>query len=226
MLKENYEVIAGCHLFKGLDKKEITSICDALQYKKKTYKKGEVMFEEGEDCDHLGILLKGKIELSTFFISGDVSSLITLGPSAIFGEAILFSPNDHYPISITSLTDTEILYLDKPTLIELMEEHPAFLENYLGLLSKKLLFLNDKFKLLSLSTIRGKIAHVLIKLSKEQGKLTVKLPFSKEKMALHICTRRPSLSRELSKMKHDGLIDYDKSIVKILDYDALTDELF
>jgi len=226
MLEKNLEIIQACHLFKNITKEETISICNQIQHKKTSYKKGQIMFEEGDDCTNLGIVLSGKIELSTFFISGDVSSLITMGPSSIFGEAVLFSPNDQYPISITSLTKTEVLYIDKASLIELMEEHPKFLENYLELLSKKLLFLNDKFKLLSLSTIRGKIAHVLIKLSKEQNSMIVKLPFSKEKMALHICTRRPSLSRELSKMKHDGLIDYDKSIVKILDYDALTDELF
>jgi|LGVE01.1.fsa_nt_gb CRP-like cAMP-binding protein len=226
MLEKNYEAISQSHLFNGLDGKEIIEICTELQYKIAPYKRGETLFDEGESCESLGIVLTGKIELSTYFISGDVSSLITMGPSGVFGEAILFSPNDHYPISITALTQAEVLYIDKETLIGLMEIHPKFLENYLGVLSKKLLFLNDKFKLLSLSTIRGKIAHMLIKLSKEQKSHTVKLPFSKEKMALHICTRRPSLSRELSKMKHDGLIDYDKSIVKIIDYDALSDELF
>lgn len=226
MIDKNYEVIKNCNLFQQLDKEEIEAICDTLPHKIVKYAKGETIFDEGEHCEALGLVLKGKIELSTFFVSGDVSNLITLGPSDIFGEAILFSPKDDYPISITAVTACEILYLNKQTLIHTMEEHPIFLENYLNLLSRKLLFLNDKFKLLSLSTIRGKIAHVLIKLSKEQNSMTVKLPFSKEKMALHICTRRPSLSRELSKMKHDGLIDYDKSIVKILDYDGLADELF
>ncbi|MBI9012833.1 MAG: Crp/Fnr family transcriptional regulator [Clostridiales bacterium] len=226
MIKKNYEVISQCYLFNGLEKEKIIELCDMLQPKITPYKKGQTLFEEGEICSALGIVLKGKMELSTFFISGDVSNLITMGPSDIFGEAILFSPNDHYPISITALSDLEVLYIDKPTLIETMEHSPKFLENYLGLLSKKLLFFNDKFKLLSLSTIRGKIAHVLIKLSKEQNSSIVKLPFSKEKMALHICTRRPSLSRELSKMKAEGLIDYEKSIIKILDYDALADELF
>lgn len=226
MLEKNYEVISQCYLFNGLDKETITNICKVLQNKVTHFKKGQTLFEEGETCTSLGIILKGKIELSTFFISGDVSNLITMGPSDIFGEAVLFSPNDHYPISCTAITDVEIVYIDKKTLIDTMELYEKFLENYLGLLSKKLLFFNDKFKLLSLSTIRGKIAHVLIKLSKEQKSNTVKLPFSKEKMALHICTRRPSLSRELSKMKADGLIDYEKSNVKILDYDALADELF
>lgn len=226
MITKNYDVIANCQLFKNLNKDEIIDICNSISTKVVKYHKNEMIFDEGDHCEALSIILSGKVELSTYFISGDVSNLITLNPSDIFGEAILFSHLNDYPISVTSLANTEILMLTKADIIHIMEEHPHFSENYLALLSKKLLFLNDKFKLLSLSSIRGKIAHVLIKLSKEQKTKKVKLPFSKEKMALHICTRRPSLSRELSKMKSDGLIDYEKSFVTILDYEGLVEELF
>lgn len=226
MLSKNYEVISKCQLFKNLSKEEINEICEISSTKVVKYHKNEMIFDEGDHCEALSIILRGKVELSTYFVSGDVSNLITLNPGDIFGEAILFSHLNDYPISVTALANTEILQLTKHDIMQIMEAHPKFLENYLALLSKKLLFLNDKFKLLSLSSIRGKIAHVLIKLSKEQNSKEVKLPFSKEKMALHICTRRPSLSRELSKMKSDGLIDYEKSVVTILNYDGLVDELF
>lgn len=226
MINSNYDILSKCQLFKGMNTSEIEGICSLLSMKVTKHKKLQHLFDEGDDCNSLGIILKGKVELSTFFISGDVSNLITLNEGDIFGEAILFSQNHHYPISITALTDVEILFLSKPEILKTIESNTNFLENYLLLLSTKLLFFNDKFKLLSLNTIRGKITHVLIKLSKEQNSLKVKLPFSKEKMALHICTRRPSLSRELAKMKKDGLIDFNKSIIQILDYDALIDELY
>lgn len=226
MLTKYYDVISKCQLFHNISNQEIIKICDALKANIFSFKKGELIVDEGAPCDTVSIILIGKVELHTFFISGDVSSLITLNPSHVFGEAILFSQENKYPISATAITQTEILRLRKKDVLRLMESHPLFLENYLGLLSKKLLFLNDKFKLLSLSTIRGKIAHVLIKLTKEQNSMTINLPFSKEKMALHICTRRPSLSRELSKMKSEGLIDYEKSKIKILDYEGLSSELY
>ncbi|MBN2796576.1 MAG: Crp/Fnr family transcriptional regulator [Clostridia bacterium] len=226
-MNSNYlPTLLKCQLFKEMHAEEIERLCDQYKGRKFTFQKGEIIVDEGDHCDSISILLNGTVELHTFFISGDIASLITLSPGDIFGEAVIFSPVEEYPISALSITDTEILRLSKKDILNLMEEYPQILENYLALLSKKLLFLNDKFKLLSLSTIRGKIAHVLIKLSKEQKSMTVKLPFSKEKMALHICTRRPSLSRELGKMKSEGLIDFDKSIITILDYDTLSAELF
>lgn len=226
MINKYIETLKTCDLFISIEENEIKNICEEIECTFKKYSKGDLIFDEGDPCEAMSIILKGKLELHTFFISGDVSNLITLNPGDIFGEAILFSKKDEYPISVTAIQDTIVLQLSKMDILKIMDQHSRFLENYLRLLSGKLLFLNDKFKLLSLTTIRGKIAHVLIKLSKEQNSMTVKLPFSKEKMALHICTRRPSLSRELAKMKKDGFIDFDKSIVTILDYDALTDELF
>ncbi len=226
MIKKNYDTLSKCQLFKNMSFEEVEKICDLETINIMEYKKHETIFHEGDPCNTLGIILNGKVELSTYFISGDVSNLITLEQSNIFGEAVLFSNKHEFPISVTTVSDASILFLSKDNILTIIKSNPKFLENYLNLLSTKLLFFNDKFKLLSLSSIRGKIAHVLIKLSKDQNSMTVKLPFSKEKMALHICTRRPSLSRELAKMKKDGLIDYEKSIVKILDYDLLTDELY
>lgn len=226
MLEKNYNIISNCQLFSNIKHEEIKEIFNDIKPTINKYSKSASIFDDGDTCNAIGIILEGKIELSTYFISGDVSTLITLSAGNIFGEGIIFSRNDTFPISITSITNVEILYFTKDNLLEIIKKHPLFLENYLLLLSTKLLFLNDKFKLLSLNTIRGKISHVLIKLSKEQNSLKIKLPFSKEKMALHICTRRPSLSRELSKMKSEGIIDYNKSIITILDYEQLKDALF
>jgi CRP-like cAMP-binding protein len=219
-------VLKSSQLFKNLEEKSILDFLASKKYLIKKYKKNETIFDKGQQCSNLSIVLEGKIELSNFLVSGDVSSLVTLSKSHFFGEAIIFADENTYPISAVAIKDCQILHISKDHLLELMELHPQMVERYLSLLSKKILFLNDKFKLLSLTSIRGKISHVLLKLSKEQSSLTVKLPFSKEKMAGHISTRRPSLSRELSQMKTDGLIDYEGSTRKILDLEGLEESLY
>lgn len=226
MIKEYTQVLAQADLFKSLDPKVIDDLLTTYASGIKIYKKHQTIFDAGDTCHSLSIILKGKVELSNYLISGDVSNLVTLSTGHIFGEAILFAPESIYPLSSTAVTTSHILQLKKSQVLSLMAMYPQFNEDYLCLLSKKLIFLNDKFKLLSMTTIRGKIAHVLLKLSKEQESLEVKLPFSKEKMASHISTRRPSLSRELSKMKSEGLIDYQRSTVTLLDVEGLEDYLY
>lgn len=226
MYNKYLSILQNSEVFKNLDQTAIIDFLSSNKYAVKRYKKHESIFDKGQKCSTLSIVLEGKIELSNFLVSGDVSNLVTLSQGHFFGEAILFAKENAYPISAVAITDACIIHISKETLLELMNQHPQIVESYLSLLSQKILFLNDKFKLLSLTTIRGKIAHVLLKLSKEQNSLTVNLPFSKEKMAGHISTRRPSLSRELSKMKEDGLIDYERSTIKILDLEGLEDELY
>ena len=226
MSKEYIHVLSQTDLFNNLPIATIESLLKTFNGSIRHYKKGETIFDAGDLCQSLGIILKGKVELSNFLISGDVSNLVTLSTGHIFGEAVIFAPSNIYPISATSMVNSYILHLKKDEILNLMKEHSSFNEDYLCLLSKKLIFLNDKFKLLSMTTIRGKIAHVLLKLSKEQNSLEINLPFSKEKMASHISTRRPSLSRELSKMKSEGLIDYEKSKITILDVEALNHYLY
>ncbi len=213
-------------LFKKINNEELDNIFKEIHPHIANYYKNDIIAEDGDTCNKIGIVLEGMLELSTFFISGDVSNLITLKPGDTFAEGIIFSPEDTYPISILAIKKSKILYLTKEELLYLMNKNPIFLENYLFLLSKKLLFLNDKFKLLSLSTIRGKIAHILINLSKKQNSLTVKLPFTKEKMAIYISNKRPSISREFKNMKNEGIIDYKNSIVKILDMEKLKNEVY
>ncbi len=225
-MEKYYKTIKKSSLFKNISEEELDMMFEKINPIISSYNKYDTIAEDGDDCNRIGIVLDGAIELSTFFISGDVSNLITLERGGVFAEAIIFSPRETYPISVTAIKNTKILYLTKSELLILMNNNPIFLENYLLVLSKKLLILNDKFKLLSLSTIRGKIAYILLNLAKEQKTHIVKLPFTKEKLAIFISNKRPSVSREFKNMKNDGLIDYDHSIVKILDMDRLQDEVY
>ena len=77
-----------------------------------------------------------------------------------------------------------------------------------------------------LSTLRKKLALYLLTEYKESGELTFKIKLNRKRLSEHLAVERPSLSRELIKMKEDGLIDFEQSSFKILDENALEEELF
>ncbi|HSQ33719.1 MAG TPA: helix-turn-helix domain-containing protein, partial [Peptostreptococcaceae bacterium] len=56
---------------------------------------------------------------------------------------------------------------------------------------------------------------------KMQNNIFVDLSISKQRLSEYLGIPRPSLSRELMNMKNDGLIDYDRNIVKIIDLEGL-----
>ncbi len=117
------------------------------------------------------------------------------------------------------------MFINKENIVHGLMHHPILLENFLSLLSNKLLMLNRKVKVLSSDSIRQKICTFLIKEYKVQKNTKLHIPLSRKAMAEHMGIQRPSLSRELIKMKEDGLIEYDKKIIEILDIVGIEDEI-
>jgi len=180
---------------------------------------------EGDDCDNLGIIISGKVELQSIYPSGKILTLTQVLPGQIFGEAILFSKQHKYPVSVTAAEKTTVMFINKENIVHGLMHHPILLENFLSLLSNKLLMLNRKVKVLSSDSIRQKICTFLIKEYKAQKTTKLHIPLSRKAMAEHMGIQRPSLSRELIKMKEEGLIEYDKKIIEILDTVGIEDEI-
>lgn len=225
-MKYDMKALSSCILFCGLTEDEIQIMLGNMQVVEKNFLKNVLIYSEGDPCNSIGIVLEGEIELQNIYPSGKIATLSSLRSGDIFGEAILFSRKNTYPISICSKTEAAILFIEKKDILNGLTQSPVFLNNFLRLLSSKLLLLNQKVKVLSLDTLRQKLSHFLLKAYSEQGTKKIATGMSRKKMAESLSVQRPSLSRELIKMKADGLIDFKKSTIQILDIDALEDILF
>ena len=215
-----------CILFKNLSETNIAFLLRAVAYQLETYSRGETIAIEGDPCDRIGVVIDGKVELQNICPSGKVMTLTQLEKGMVFGEAILFSGKHVYPISITAAVKTEILFFKKEEVVHMLTHHPMVLENYLSLLSNRLFMLNGKLKTLSLETLRQKLCDFILKEYKQQKKLTLSMAMSRKEMAEHMDVQRPSLSREMINMQDEGLIDFDKHTITILDLEALETILF
>lgn len=218
-------LVSKCILFRNLRPENIDALLRFLDHKIVSYEKNSLIAQEGDFCDSIGIVLNGKLELQTIYPSGKVSTLTQLTEGNTFGEAILFASYTEYPQSITSVSKSDILFIKRNEVVHMLTHHPIVLENFLTLMSNKLIMLNRKVKILSLDTIRQKICNFLIKEYKLQNNLRIQVKLSRKHMAEHMAVQRPSLSRELIKMEQEGLIKYDKDTITILDLDLLEMEL-
>lgn len=224
-MEEFLPILQKSLLFQLLTPLEIKEIINEVRTKVVSYQTDAVIAGEGENCDSLGILLKGKIEIQKIYSSGKTVTIAQFHEGNIFGEAIIFSKHHFYPGTIISRTPAKILFLHKATVISLCQKYPLILESFMQLLSERILMLNHKIKELSLGTIRQKISHFLLEEYKKQNKQTIKLPFSKEILAEHMGIQRPSLSRELINMREEGLIDFQKNYITINNLKKLEESL-
>lgn len=208
-------------LFRNLNKEEIGDLLSTVPYDINNYKKDDVIAIEEDDCNSLGIILSGTVEIHKPFPSGKIVTINNFEAGNVFGEALVFSGRHKYPATIISSSDTEIMYIEKDDIIKLMRTDDRVLNNFVSVLSNRILMLNDRITNLSYDSVRKKIANIILaEYTKQQNKLLT-LPFCRKKMAELLNIPRPSLSRELMKMKEDGIIDYHKNRLKILDIDLL-----
>ena len=224
-MEKYIDELVKCVLFKGVDKDEIINILNRISYKIIGYKKGQVIAIEGEDCNSLGIILKGRIEIQKIFPSGQATTINTFKAGNIFGESLVFSHRHTYPATITAMEDAEIMFIRKEDIVKLCMLNAEILTNFVTVLSRRILMLNERLSNLLQDTIRKKIASFLLSEYRKQKSTTILLPYTRKKMAELLNVPRPSLSRELIKMKEEGLLDFNKNEIYILDIDLLEETM-
>lgn len=208
-------------IFNSIDVDTIETLLDSIVYRIKSFNKEDIISIEGDDCSDLAIILNGSVEIHKPFPSGKVVTINNFRAGNVFGEAILFSESHKYPANVIASSDSEIMYISKCEIIKLITLNDIILSNFLSLLSNRILMLNDRITNLSLDTIRKKIANIILLEYRKQNKNIIILPFCRRKMAEMLNIPRPSLSRELSKMKEDKIINFNKNRIQILDLDLL-----
>lgn len=224
-MQKYYGALSNCGLFRRFSEADLSELFETLDIHMRDYVKDSAIAFEGEDCEHIGIVLEGQLELHNLYPSGRTVTVTHLGPGDTFGEAILFTPQHRYPISITVTQNSKVLFVSRQALLQGLTHNAKLLENFLALLSAKLFMLNRRVKLLSMDSIRQKLCDYLITLYKQQKNKTLRMPVNRQKLADLLGVQRPSLSRELIHMKEEGLIDYDKTTVTLLDLEGIEGEL-
>ena len=204
-----------------IDKDNILSFFQNYTCNIIAYSKNDIIALEGSPCKQIGLVLDGEIDIKRILSSNNVVHLSSFSEGDFFGEIIAFSDTNKYPATVVSATSSKIMFINKNDFIEFCTHNPDFLNLFLNDLTNKIINLNQSITLLSLTSIRKKIANYLLTQYDIQGTLFIKINITKQKLSEKLGIPRPSLSRELIKMKKDMLIDYAQDTIKILDLEKL-----
>lgn len=185
-------------------------------FKIKTYTKNSIIHFEGDHCSKLEIVLTGKVVVARIDESGNLLTIAEFFQNDILGGNLMFSKNPYFPMTSTALEESVILEIEKNLLFTLLSESPVFLKAYLEFVADHTFILGDKIKHYVNKTIRECVLGFLDYESKHQNSNKVILNMTKQTLADKIGVQRTSLSRELSKMRNEGLIEYDSKSITIL----------
>lgn len=215
-MKNIFDILKYCPLFKGCKDEQIKIMLERIDLKASSYIKMQPVAIEDEPCTSIGIIVKGGVEIQKLYSSGKIVTLNTISEGGIFGEVIIFSEMERYPATIVSNDNTTISYISKNDVIKLCSFSSQFLNNFMSILSNKILMLNRKIKVLSFQTIRQKVSNYILEESGKQKSPIISLSCSRQEMADNLGIPRPSLSRELIKMRDEGIIDFYRNTIKII----------
>ena len=213
-------------LFNGLSDIEIEDIFSYVKYSQVSYSKGQVLFQEGDSCENIGLIEEGSIQLERIYSSGKGIILNKLSQGDVFGEALVISSKALYPATIIAKSNCKIILINRKKILKLCSKNEKILENFITLLSDKVIMLNKKVKSTSLKSVKHKVADYILERSNIENSNKIKLTESKEYIAAYLGIPRPSLSRELINLRDEDIIEFDRKSITILNIRKLEERLF
>ncbi len=233
-MKKLCDVLSDTPLFSGLTHELFHSYCNKTTIR--LVWKGEVLFNEGDPCTGIGMIMEGQLAMQKYSSSGDFATIELLGPGDIFGEYMIFGTRKNYTVTIEAVTNSKIIFITREMLMSILSQSPGVMNNFLTILSDRIQAQNRRISLLSQKSLRQKIANYLLELLRDQlekegespktirktvSTQAVELPVSKEVVSRLLAMPRPSFSRELISMERDGLIRVSGRVIWLLDRDGL-----
>ena len=210
-------------IFSGLAETELSFL--AQRTVPRHYGPGELVFSEGEPCTGLYVVESGHIRIFKSSANGREQVLNIDGPGSSVAELPVFD-GGNYPASVAAVGEATLLFVSKQDFQSLCLTHPQVALKVLRVVGARLRRLVGIIEELSFTTVRNRLASLLLRLAQREGRhtangLEVTLPVSNQELASQIGTVRELVSRNLSRLQAEGLIQMDGRTVTIPSLKAL-----
>ena len=214
-------VLVNNPLFRGITPERLFADLEEISFHTRSYKKGEILAQQGAVCNRLVILTKGSVRGEMIDYSGRLIKVEDIAAPRAIAPLFLFGEENRYPVEVTANEPTEVIELPKSSVLSLFRKNEQFLENYMNLSANYARTLSDKLYFMSFKTIRQKLASYLLRLYKQQQQTHITLDRSQQELSDYFGVSRPSLARELAHMQEDGLLIADRKHITILQKEQL-----
>ena len=204
-------------LFRGITPERLFADLEEISFHTRSYKKGEILAQQGAVCNRLVILTKGSVRGEMIDYSGRLIKVEDIAAPRAIAPLFLFGEENRYPVEVTANEPTEVIELPKSSVLSLFRKNEQFLENYMNLSANYARTLSDKLFFMSFKTIRQKLASYLLRLYKQQQQTHITLDRSQQELSDYFGVSRPSLARELA----HGLLIADRKHITILQKEEL-----
>ena len=214
----DYKELSKKILFQGMTEDEISKCLASLNATEKGYKKGSVILHAGEFTDRMGMVISGSVTIESNDVWGNCTILSHVASGEFFAETYALLPNEVMLVDAKANDDCKILFVYVENILGNLP--PAswkekLLKNLLQISAKKNLTLSGRSFHTSPKSARGRLLSYLNTVSLQNHSTEFDIPFDRQQLADYLNLERTNMSKELTRMKNDGLIECRKNHFKL-----------
>ena len=180
-----------------------------------TYRKNERIFSQGDDCDGMYYIHKGRVKVSVTSKQGKEAVVAMLGQGDFLGEGCLAGQEQALTAATSMNDETALVHIEKSLFQTTLHSEPLFADLFLRyILSRNIHFEEDLIDQLFNSSEK-RLARLLLLMARygKPGELEPTIPHvTQETLAEMVGTTRARISKFMNKFRKLGFIDYNGSI--------------
>jgi CRP-like cAMP-binding protein len=207
-------------LFEGIDVGELDKLLKCMGVYVLQKEKGDILLHEHSETTNVGVLLIGELRATQLDPSGKQLIISHHSAGSTYGDILSFSPSQKSPVTVTALTDVTVMLIPIEGILRRCHKccvcHDKLINNMLRVVSQKYFKLQERLTCIMRPSLREKLLFYFERVAAKECRRTFSIPFDRAALAEYLNAERSALSRELSAMKHDGIIDYHKSTFRLM----------
>lgn len=214
-MNNSVKVLKQVAIFQNVSEESILSMLKCLEAYEQVYSKNDILLLSGDKVSSVGIILAGSAQIVKEDIMGNRNIVSEIGMADMFGEAFACANIARSPVTVLTTTGCTVMYIRFSRIVTTCSSscsfHTKLISNMLSLIAQKNIFLNSKIDILSQRSTREKLMAYFSLQMQRTGKTRFRIPFSRDELADFLCVNRSALSRELSKMKQESILEFDRN---------------
>lgn len=208
------ELVALCPLFRGIQAEDLESLLHCLSARELKTRRGDFILSSPGTQPLIGVVLEGSVQMIIEDSFGKRSLVTVLPTGSVFGESYSCVKARSRTIAYQANESSRVLLLDYGRILHacklVCRFHHRMIENMVELIAQKNLELVEKLEVISCVTIREKLLTYLSREAARAGESTFTVPMSRTALAEYLCVDRSAMTRELSHMREEGLLAFEK----------------
>lgn len=217
---ENYlDIMNNFELFNNIDRADIPGMLQCIGAYVKMFDKGDYIILDGDSIECVGAVITGMVHMVKEDVWGNKTIHAVISLSQIFGETYVFGDVNKSFVSFLAAEKAEVLFLPFRKVLHACAKscsyHQILVDNMVALIARKNIQLTDKLEVTTKRTLRTKILTYLSQESQKSSSKYFSVPLGRIEMADYLCVDRSALTRELSKLKDEGILDYNHNVFRL-----------